>query len=127
MDSETFGIEKGHGNEAIRWINEYVKKQNLKLEVRLYGDDLITENFGDYELFSWRGDVKIARKLIIKVSKRLKIKVIEGGYKTKERTFHLKKLDYVMVRKGDKVIGQLELEAPRFGSGEWKIIEEARR
>lgn len=127
MDSETFGIEKGHGEEAVQWINEQVKKHDFKLEVRLYGDDLLTENFGTYELFSWRGDVKIARKLIIKASKRFKIKVIEGGYKMKERTYHLKKTDYVMVRKGDKVIGQMELKSPRFMSGKWKIIEEVRR
>jgi len=127
MDSETFGIEKGHGEEAIQWINEQVKKRELKLEVRLYGDDLVTENFGTYELFSWRGDVKVARKLIIRVSKRLRVKVIEGGYKEKDKTFHLKKTDFVMVRKGEKSIGQLELKAPRFGSGKWKIIEEARR
>ena len=78
-------------------------------------------------MFSWRGDVQNARKLIIKASKRFKVRVIEGGYKTKEKIFHMKKSDYGMVRKGDKVIGHIEFEASRFGRDTWKIKEEERR
>lgn len=78
-------------------------------------------------MFSWRGDVQVARKLIVKASKRFKVKVIEGGYKTKEKIFHLKRSDYGLVRRGDKVIGHLEFEAPRLGKGEWKVKEEERR
>jgi len=126
-DSETFGIEQGHGEETVAWINEQAKKQNLKLEARLYGSSLITENFGTFEMFSWMGDVKSARKLIIKVSKRLKIKVIEGGYKQKDHMIHLKKTDYAMVRRGDKIIGHLELQASIFEKGQWKIRLEERR
>ena len=127
MDSETFGIEKGHGEKVIKWLNEQAQVQDLKFEARLYGYDLETENFGTFEMFSWMGDVKNARKLIIRASKRFKIKVIEGGWKTKERIFHTKKSDYGMVRKGDKIIGHLELEASRFGRDHWKIKEEERR
>ena len=36
-DSETFGIEKGHGEETITWLNEQAKSQKVKLEARLYG------------------------------------------------------------------------------------------
>ena len=36
-------------------------------------------------MFSWIGDVQVARKLIIKASKRFKVKVIEGGYKPKDK------------------------------------------
>jgi hypothetical protein len=93
----------------------------------LYGYDLETDNFGIFEMFSWIGDVQVARKLIIKASKRFKVKVIEGGWKTKEKIFHLKKSDYAMVRKGDKIIGHLEFEASRFSSEKWKIKEEERR
>ena len=35
----------------------------------------------DFEMFSWMGDVQIARRMIIKASKKFKIKVIEGGYR----------------------------------------------
>ena len=126
-DSETFGIEKGHGEETIMWLNEQAKSQKVKLEARLYGYNVSTKNFGDFEMFSWIGDVQIARKMIIKASKRFKIKVIEGGYKPKEKVFRLKKFDFAKVRKGDKTVGQLEFAVSRFGNGQWEIQNEERR
>lgn len=125
-DSETFGIEKGHGQEAVEWLNEEAKKDNLKFEARLYGQEVATQNFGTFELFSWVGDTTVARKLIVKVSKRFKIRVIEGGYKTKERVFKMSKQDYGMVRKGDKVIGHLAFSAPMIG-GKWQVTAEELR
>ena len=126
MDSETFGIEKGYGQEAVEWLNEEAKKDDLKFEARLYCQEIETQNFGAFEMFSWIGDVQTARKMTIKVSKRFKIKVIEGGYKTKEKIFKLAKQDYGVVRKGDKVIGHLAFSAPRRG-GKWKVSEEELR
>ena len=126
MDSETFGIEKGHGQEAIEWLNEEAKKDSIKFEARLYGQEIDTQNFGTFEMFSWIGDVQAARKLLLKASKRFKIKVIEGGYKTKEKIFKISKQDYAVVRKGDKVIGLLAFTAPRFG-GKWQVAEEELR
>ena len=125
-DSETFGIEKGHGEEVVSWLNEQAKKQGSKLEARLYGYNISTKNFGDFEMFSWMGDVQIARKMIIKVSKRFKVKVIEGGYKPKEKILSTKKFDYAKVKKGDKTIGQIEFVASRFGNDHWKIKDEER-
>jgi len=126
MDSETFGIEDGYGQEAIDWLNEEAKKDKLKFEARLYGEEIETQNFGTFEMFSWIGDVQVARKLVIKASKRFKIKVIEGGYKTKDRIFKMSKQDYGLVRKGDKVIGRLAFTAPMLG-GKWKVSEEELR
>lgn len=126
-DSETFGIEKGHGKEVIEWLNEQAKSQKSKLEARLYGYTINTKNFGEFEMFSWIGDVQVARKMIIKASKRFKIRVIEGGYKPKERVFQMKKFDYAKVRKGEKTIGQIEFEASRFGNGQWKVKDEERK
>ena len=126
-DSETFGIEKDHGEEVTRWLNEQAKSQGLKLEARLYGYSISTKNFGDFEMFSWMGDVQIARKLIIKASKRFKIKVIEGGYKPKDKVFRMKKFDYAKVKKGDKTIGQIEFAVSRFGNKQWEIQDEERR
>lgn len=126
-DSETFGIESGHGEKVIQWLNEESDKNNLKYEARSYGHTLTTKNFGDFEMFSWRGDVQVARKLIVKASKRFKIKVIEGSFRTKEKIFHLKKSDYGLVRKGDKVIGHLEFEASRLGNKNWEIKDEERK
>jgi len=123
-DSETYGIEKGHEEEAIGWLNEQSKDK--KFEARLYGYSVQTQNFGEFEMFSWRGEPAVARKLIIRASKRFKIKVIEGGYKPKERIFQMKKFDFAKVRKGDKTIGQLEFEVSRFGNHQWELKNEER-
>ncbi len=124
--SETFGIEKGHGEEVITWLNGQVKSKGTKLEARLYGYNISTKNFGDFEMFSWMGDVQIARKLIIKASKRFKIKVIEGGYKPKDKVFRMKKFDFAKVKRGNKTIGQLEFVVSRFGNNQWEIQNEER-
>ena len=126
MNSETFGVESGHGQETVDWLNHEAKNDGLKFEARLYGQQVTTQNFGSFELFSWMGDVQVARKLLVKASKRFKIKVIEGGYKTKEKIFKISKQDYAMVRKGDRVIGHLEFSAPRFG-GNWQVTNEELR
>ncbi|NDF25269.1 MAG: hypothetical protein EB149_04705 [Thaumarchaeota archaeon] len=126
MDSETFGVESGYGQEVIQWLNNEAKKDKLKFEARLYGQQVETQNFGSFELFSWMGDVQVARKLTVKASKRFKVKVIEGGYKTKEKILKMSRQDYAMVKKGDRVIGHLEFSAPRFG-GKWQIIQEELR
>ena len=125
-DSETFGVEKGHGEEVISWLNEQAKSQSMKLKARLYGYSISTENFGDFEMFSWIGDVQIARKMIIKASKRFKVKVIEGGYKPKERILKMKKFDFAKVKKGDKTVGQLEFAASRLRNSHWEIQNEER-
>lgn len=127
MDSETFGAEKGHGQEVVDWINLSARRDHLKLEARLYGQDLVTQNFGVFEMFSWVGDVKVARKLVIRASKRFRVRVLEGAYKTKEKIFHTKRSDYAMVRRGDRIIGHLKLESPRVGRGEWQVVQEERR
>ena len=126
MDSETFGVENGFGEEVIEWLNDEAKKDKLKFEARLYGQQVETQNFGSFELFSWVGDVQVARKLIVKASKRFKIKVIEGGYKTKEKILKMTRQDYAMVKKGDRVIGHLAFSAPRFG-GSWQVTQEELR
>jgi len=124
--SETFGIEQDYGEEVIAWLNEQAKKQNMKLEARLYGYSISTKNFGDFEMFSWMGNVQNARKLVIKASKRFKIRVIEGGYKPKEKLFKMKKFDFAKVKKGEKTIGQLEFVVSRFGNNQWEVQNEER-
>ena len=125
-NSETFGVEKGHGKEVVSWLNEQAKEQSIKLEARLYGHNISTMNFGDFEMFSWIGDVQVARKMIIKASKRFKVKVIEGGYKPREKLIRVKKFDFAKVKRGDKTIGQLEFIASRFGNSQWEIQNEER-
>ena len=126
-ESETFGSEEGSGEELVQWLNEEAKKKKMEFEARLYDYVIKTENFGTFEMFSWMGDVKTARGLIVKASKKFRIKVIEGGYKAKEKVYSTKKSDFAMVRKGDRVIGHLKFTAPRFGNTDWELVGEERR
>ena len=126
-ESETFGAEKGSGEELVQWMNEEAKKRKQKFEARLYDYTIKTENFGTFEMFSWMGDVKTARSLIIKASRKFRVKVIEGGYKAKEKIYSTKKADFAMVRKGDRIIGHLKFTAARFGKGDWELVEEERK
>ena len=109
-ESETFGSEEGSGEELVQWLNEEAKKKKMKFEARLYDYVIKTENFGTFEMFSWMGDVKTARSLIVKASKKFRVKVIEGGYKAKEKIYSTKKADFAMVRKGDRIIGHLKYQ-----------------
>ena len=126
-DAETFGVEKGYGEQAVQWINEESKKLGLKFEARLYGYEIETKNFGPFEMFSWVGETKVARSLIVKASKRFKIKVIEGSYKAKEVMLKLDKIDYAMVRKGDRVIGHIEFSSSRLTGSKWVVKLEERK
>jgi hypothetical protein len=125
--SETFGVESGFEERVLEWMNSDAKKRKLKFEARSYGYSISTENFGTFEMLSWIGDVKVARSLITKASKRFKVRVIEGGYRTEEKVLKRKKQDYAMVRKGDRVIGHLEFSSSLFGDTKWKLETEERK
>jgi|SRR3972149_257756 len=126
-DAETFGVEKGYGKQAVQWMNEESKKLGLKFEARLYDYEIETQNFGSFEMFSWIGETKAARSLIVKASKRFKIKVIEGGYKAREIMLKVEKTDYAMVRKGDRVIGHIEFSSSRLTGSKWVVKLEERK
>ena len=125
--SESFGVESGFGEQVLEWMNSEAKKRKSKFEARAYNYEITTKNFGTFEMFSWIGDVKAARSLITKASRRFKIRVIEGGYRTKEKVLKSKKTDFAMVRKGDRVIGHLELSSSLFGDTRWKLKTEERK
>ena len=125
--SETFGVEYGFGEQVLEWMNSQAKKRKAKFEARGYSYEITTKNFGTFEMFSWMGDVKAARSLIVKASRRFKIRVIEGGYKTKEKVLKTKKTDFAMVRKGERVIGHLEFSSSLFGDTKWKLVTEERK
>ena len=78
-------------------------------------------------MFSWIGDTKATRSLVIKASKRFKIKVIEGGYKAREIMLKVEKTDYAMVRKGDRVIGHIEFSSSRLTGSKWVVKLEERK
>ena len=125
--SETFGVESGFEERVLEWMNSDAKKRKLKFEARSYGYSISTENFGTFEMLSWIGDGKVARSLITKASKRFKVRVSEGGYRTKEKVLKRKKQDFAMVRKGDRVIGHLEFSSSLFGDTKWKLETEERK
>ena len=125
--SEGLGVESGFEERVLELMNSDAKKRKLKFEARSYGYSISTENFGTFEMLSWIGDVKVARSLITKASKRFKVRVIEGGYRTQEKVLKRKKTDYAMVRKGDRVIGHLEFSSSLFGDTKWKLETEERK
>jgi len=125
--SETFGVESGFEERVLEWMNSDAKKRKLKFEARSYSYEITTKNFGTFEMLSWIGDVKVARSLITKASKRFKVRVIEGGYRTEEKVLKRKKTDFAMVRKGDRVIGHLEFSSSLFGDTKWKLETEERK
>ena len=125
--SETFGVESGFAEKAIEWMNEQAKKRKSKFEARSYNYEITTKNFGTFEMFSCVGDVKVARRLIIKASRHFKVKVIEGGYKPKDKIYKRKKSDYAIVRKGERTIGHLEFSTSALGNGMWKLEDEERK
>ena len=125
--SETFGVESGFAQDVLEWMNNEAKKRKSKFEARSYDYEITTKSFGTFEMFSWIGDVKVARNLIVKASKRFKIRVIEGGYRTKEKVLKTSKTDFAMVRKGERIIGHLEFSAPVIGNSMWKLKNEQRK
>ena len=125
--SESFGVESGFGEQVLEWMNSEAKKRKSKFEARAYSYEITTKNFGTFEMLSWIGDIKAARSLITKASRRFKIRVIEGGYRTKEKVLKAKKTDFAMVRKGDRVIGHLEFSSSLFGDTRWKLKTEERK
>lgn len=124
---ETYAAEKGYGQKVVDWINEQARESGVKLECRLYGHQISTKNFGDFEMFSWKGNVVEARSLLSKASKRFKIRVIEGGYKPREWTIKRHRFDYGIIKKSDRVIGHVEFKAPLIGKGNWEVYAEERR
>ena len=125
--SETYGVESGFAKDVLEWRNNAAKKRKSKFEARAYNYEITTKNFGTFEMFSWIGDVKAARNLIIKASKRFKVRVIEGGYRTKEKVLKTKKTDFAMVRKGERIIGHLEFSSSVLGNSMWKLKDEERK
>jgi len=84
-ESETFGIQSGFADQAIEWMNDQAKKHNFKFEARSYNHKIETKNFGAFEMFSWIGDVKTARSLIVRVSKRFKARLLKEAISRKTR------------------------------------------
>lgn len=83
VHTSNFAVEEGYGEKVVTWIREYVQESDVKLDVKTENYSLISKNFGNFDIISWKGEWREARKIILKVSKKMKIKVIDPGYHEK--------------------------------------------
>ena len=124
--ANNFGIEKGKGDLALKWINEYLVKNNKSFKVSVTTNKLETLNFGTFDLIEWHGDWSIARNVIKKVSSKLNIRVVEAGYHKKGNiveSFFGMSQEYCKVYSSGKFIGTLILKKR---SGNWIVDKEKR-
>ena len=52
--ANNFGIEKGKGDVALKWINEYLVKNNKIFKISITSNRLDTLNFGTFDLVEWQ-------------------------------------------------------------------------
>jgi hypothetical protein len=81
--SDNFAVEKGKAEKAINWMNNYAAARNKKFNTKLIGYTISTVNFGTFEVISWEGEWSAARHIIVKVSSKLNMKIVEAGYHSK--------------------------------------------
>jgi hypothetical protein len=122
--TDNFGVEDGMGHRAIEWMNSYSEEKKKEFKARLEGYQISSKNFGDFEIISWNGNWSDARKIIIKASVKLSMKVIESGYHQKDNLlisfFGLGK-EFAKVYKKGNYIGIIVLG---MRSGKWYIKSE---
>jgi len=122
--TDNFGVEAGMGNRATEWMNTYSKEKKMDFNARLEGYQVPTKNFGNFEIISWSGNWSDARKIIIKSSTKLSMKIIESGYHQKDNLllsfFGLGK-EFAKVYKKGNYIGALVLGTR---SGKWYVKSE---
>jgi hypothetical protein len=122
--TDNFGVENGMGHRAVEWMNSYSKEKKMEFEAKLEGYQILSKNFGDFEIISWRGNWSDARKIIIKASTKLSMKVIESGYHQKDNlliSFFGFGKEFGKVYKKGNYIGTIVLG---MRSGKWYIKAE---
>lgn len=112
------------GHRAIEWMNSYSSEKKMDFKARLEGYLISSKNFGNFEIVSWSGNWSDARKIIIKSSSKLSMKVIESGYHQKDNLllsfFGIGK-EFGKVYKKGNYIGAIVLG---MRSGKWYIKSE---
>jgi len=125
VSADSFGAQEGYGSKVVEWMNEEAIKKKKKAGAKLYGHVITTSRFGKFEMFSWSGELSMARELVVKVSQRFKIKTLEGGYKPKSFfSFSVGSRDYAKVYRNGNHIGYLELTKPRLPGSKWSVSDE---
>jgi hypothetical protein len=122
--TDNFAVEGGMGHRAIEWMNSYSKEKKMDFKAQLEGYQISSKNFGDFEIISWSGNWSDARKIIIKSSSKLSMKVIESGYHQKDNLllsfFGIGK-EFGKVYKKGNYIGAIVLG---MRSGKWYVKSE---
>ena len=114
--SDNFALEKGKAEKAINWMNAYAATKNKKFNAKLLGYTLSTINFGNFEVISWEGEWSAARHVIVKVSSKLNMKIVEAGYHSKSKileSFLGLGKEYAKVYSGSVLIGNIILGIKR--------------
>lgn len=122
--ADSFAVEQGRGEEAIKWMNEYARKNKIKFEAKLQGYSMPTTKFGSFEFISWKGDWPAARNIIKKASGKLRMKTLESGYH--EKTDLLQSMfgassEFAKVYSNGNLVGQIEIKSK---SGKWIVRSE---
>lgn len=122
--TDSFGVESGMGNKSIDWMNAYSREKNMHFNARLEGYVVSTKNFGNFEIISWNGSWSDARKIIVKSSSKLNMKVIESGYHQKDNlllSFFGFGKEFAKIYKKGNYIGAIVLGTR---SGKWYVKSE---
>lgn len=106
-------------------MDEFILKgKKMEFKAKLEGYQISSKNFGDFEIISWRGNWSDARKIIIKASTKLSMKVVESGYHQKDNlliSFFGFGKEFGKVYKKGNYIGTIVLG---MRSGKWYIKSE---
>jgi hypothetical protein len=123
--ADTFAVEGRKVQEAIKWMNDYAKKNNHNFKANLAGYSMQTVKFGTFELITWSGDWSAARNIVKKASKQLRAKVIESGYHEKQGLLSAmfgSSSEYGKVYSNGKFVGQIEMDRK---AGRWVARSES--
>ena len=122
--ADNFAVEQGMGERAVDWMNSFSAKSNMNFECILKGYSIATTHFGTFEVLSWKGEWSDARKIIVKASHKLSMKIIESGYHQKDNILMSligASKEYAKVYRKGSFIGTLVLGKR---SGRWAIVFE---
>jgi hypothetical protein len=123
--ADSFAVEGRKVQEAIKWMNDYAKKNNHNFKANLAGYSMQTVKFGTFELITWSGDWSTARNIVKKASKQLRAKVIESGYHEKQGLLSAmfgSSSEYGKVYSNGKFVGQIEMDRK---AGRWVARSES--
>jgi hypothetical protein len=123
--ADSFAVERGKGEKAVAWMNEYAKKNKIKFESKVEeGSIMSTTKFGNFEFISWKGEWSAARNIIKRVSSKLGIKALESGYHEKKdllSSMFGSSSEFAKVYSNGNLVGQLEMS---LKGGRWIVKNE---